>query len=654
MANFGTLYSGHVTLPATTITLRAGNLTMLYEENSGDLRYLCFGDHELLRRIHVAVRDPNWNTIPARITVRETTVQSNSFAIHYRAEHEHRASNIHFVWEGTITGGAGSTLTFSMDGIAESTFLRNRIGFCILHPMSCAGSACTIEHVDQTFTDSVFPVEIAPHQPFLNIRAVRHQVTDRLQVEVRMTGDIFEMEDQRNWTDASYKTYSTPLALPIPVEIAAGTRIQQSVAIRLIGDASQVAHVESDAPPQFIVSGEVVGRLPRLGVSAASHGQSLSDREIERLRLLNLEHLRADVRFSTPDWQSRLHQSIDEARRLGVALETALFLTNQPESDLSALRHILDQHQQQVATWLLFQDGHVCTPRGIATLAQRHLADYDTSARFAGGTDAFFVQLNRERPSLDNLDLLTYSINPQVHAFDNVSLIENLPAQAVTLASARQFSTGRGLMVSPVTLKLRYNPAATRSPPEPLPGDLPAQVDPRQASLFGAGWTLGSIKYLSEGGAESITYYETTGWLGVLERDTPAATSEKFPAQAGEVFPLFHILADTGEFRDGEVLRTQTTNALALDGLALHFRDKTCILLANFTSTHLKVDLQGIQGAASLRTLDEHNVAEAMRNPKAFRAQTGESITIGNEGLRLELAPFAVARLDLLTHSKGD
>ncbi|MEO8392737.1 MAG: hypothetical protein ABI700_07075, partial [Chloroflexota bacterium] len=338
---------------------------------------------------------------------------------------------------------------------------------------------------------------------------------------------------------------------------------------------------------------------------------------------------------------------------MGIALEIVLFLSGEPDDDLSALRKILDQHQPRIASWLLFQEGHVCTPSGIAALARRHLATYDTFARFAGGTDAFFVQLNRERPSLDDLDLLTYSINPQVHAFDNTSLIENLPAQAVTLVSARQFSVGRGLMVSPVTLKLRYNPAAQKAPPEPLPGELSAQVDPRQASLFGAGWTLGSIKYLSEGGAESITYYETTGWLGVMERENPPTHSALFPASPGEVFPLFHILADTGEFRGGEVLRTQTTNALAIDGLALRSREKTCILLANFTPTRQEVDLRGMQGAFNLRRLDEYNVTEAMRTPEAFRAQTAEPITIGNEGLRLELAPFALARLDLVIHSGG-
>ena len=47
-------------LPEQT-QLRAGPLSMIFE--SGDLRYIRFGDHELLRRVYVAIRDHNWDTI---------------------------------------------------------------------------------------------------------------------------------------------------------------------------------------------------------------------------------------------------------------------------------------------------------------------------------------------------------------------------------------------------------------------------------------------------------------------------------------------------------------------------------------------------------------------------------------------------------------
>ena len=68
------------------------------------------------------------------------------------------------------------------------------------------------------------------------MRAVSHVVVPGLEAEVRFTGETFEIEDHRNWTDASYKIYGTPLALPFPVEIKQATKVTQSVAITLRGN----------------------------------------------------------------------------------------------------------------------------------------------------------------------------------------------------------------------------------------------------------------------------------------------------------------------------------------------------------------------------------------------------------------------------------
>ena len=47
--------------------------------------------------------------------------------------------------------------------------------------------------------------------------------------------------DQRNWTDASYKTYVRPLALPWPYTLAAGSRLEQSVSLTLSGSTATKA-----------------------------------------------------------------------------------------------------------------------------------------------------------------------------------------------------------------------------------------------------------------------------------------------------------------------------------------------------------------------------------------------------------------------------
>jgi D-apionolactonase len=640
------LYYGKDAPLPTALLLRAGLLTLCYEESS--LRYIRLGKHEIISHIYCAVRDHNWGTIPAHLTIEEMSVRDDSFNIRYVAEH-HQA-DIHFVWTGTLSGTSEGKITFGMDGQALSTFRRNRIGFCVLHPMICTGAACVIEHADGSITKSIFPADIMPHQPFQQIQTITHTVTGELQASVHFDGETFEMEDQRNWTDASYKTYCTPLDLPFPVEITAGTRIQQSVTLHLIGtpiDVVETGEQSRTQPIQFVIGSEITGHLPRLGLGTASHGQALTPLELQRLRALKLAHLRADIRFEQSTWEQDLRQRIIEARAIGAALEVALHLTDRAASELVALQRLLDMEQPTVAAWLLFRQGMITTPPNLTELARQHLASHSLTALFAGGTDAFFTQLNRNRPDMTGLDLLTYSLNPQVHAFDNVSLVETLPVQAVTLASARTFSAGNPVMVSPITLKMRFNPAATRPDDPTLPNVLPSQVDVRQMSLFGAGWTLGSIKHMALGGAYSVTYYETTGWRGVMETADGSPLPELFASTAGAVFPLYHVLADIGEWADATVLRSESSDPLSVEGIALRGEARMRVLLANFTQEKQPVRVSGIHGETCLRMLDEHTAAEALTEPDWYRSRVGTRLQADGE-LNVELAPYAVARIDIM------
>ena len=56
------------------------------------------------------------------------------------------------------------------------------------------------------------------------------------QAEITFEGDVFETEDQRNWTDTSYKTYSRPLELPFPYSVNAGETIEQRITLKISGD----------------------------------------------------------------------------------------------------------------------------------------------------------------------------------------------------------------------------------------------------------------------------------------------------------------------------------------------------------------------------------------------------------------------------------
>src|SRR5262249_6263980 len=152
-------------------------------------------DREVVRRIYAAVRDRNWGTIPARLSDVTIDEQPDQFLIRYEAEHAE--GSVHFAWRATIEGRADGSLRFAMDGEARSTFLRNRIGFCILHPIrECAGARCRLTLADGTMHDAEFPRLVAPHNPFRELIGLSHEVTPGVWADLRFEGDAFETEDQ--------------------------------------------------------------------------------------------------------------------------------------------------------------------------------------------------------------------------------------------------------------------------------------------------------------------------------------------------------------------------------------------------------------------------------------------------------------------------
>ena len=58
----------------------------------------------------------------------------------------------------------------------------------------------------------------------------------------------------------------------------------------------------------------------------------------------------------------------------------------------------------------------------------------------------------------------------------------------------------------------------------------------------------------AESGVSSATYYETTGWRGVMETAQGSPLPELFPSLPGGVFPLYHVFADLTEGEGCEIL----------------------------------------------------------------------------------------------------
>ena len=645
-------YYGKDELLPKQIDLQAGPLNLFYE--AGDLRYIKFGDKEIIRRVYVAVRDHNWDTVIPVLSNVRMNIANDSFNINYSVSNIQ--DNVDFLWEGNIIGKPDGTITFSMDGVARSTFWRNRIGFCILYPMEYAGADCEIEHVSGAFEKSSFPKFIAPQriidgkpspvEPFSNMRALVYQVVPNVLAEVRFEGENFEMEDQRNWTDASFKAYGTPLKNPSPVEVKTGTKISQTFTLSIREQDKIIKPSKTDDTLTFSVGKNALRNLPKIGLDEASHGQPLNEKEIERLKTLNLSHQRLSLYLSNPDYKKKLRQSSKEANKLGINLETALFLSNEAESELKLFVELLKQIKPPIVNWLIFHKEEITTSEKWIILARKYLKDYDHNCNVGSGTNVFFADLNRSIPPFKVMDFITYSINPQVHAFDNLSLVETLSAQGETVKSARNFSNNKPISVSPITLKMRFNPNATAPEANIESNQLPSQVDVRQMSLFGAAWTLGSLKNLSESETRSLTYYETTGWRGVMEVEFGSHVPEKFHSLKGAVFPIYHVFADVGEFAEGQIISTSSSNPLKITGLALKKESHTRIIIANLSSEVQQLTVQNLSSSVNIRHLNESNIEQAMQSPEVYRSQNFQKKFTINGSVKFELLPYALLCID--------
>lgn len=606
--------SGPPELPPSPEVLRAGPLQALHEPASGFLRRIRLGGREVLRGIYAAVRDSNWDTIPGTRVETRREVLADSF--HLEFECRHRRGEIDFAWHGTLTGTAEGVIRYTFEGEARSTFRRNRIGFCVLHPIrECAGGAARQTRVEGPPVEGRFPETIEPQifgqSSFKDLRKVAHELEPGVWAEVEFEGEVFEMEDQRNWTDASFKTYCTPLALPFPVVVPAGTRLRQEITLRLLGwcgvrSPGPVIETSPDpAAPIVLEPGPATpARLPALGLGLASHENPLTPTEIQRLRALRLAHLRVDLHLGSPDWPNRWDRARRESGDLGVRLELALHLPRDGSSDAPELRRRLEGGRHLLARVLALREGEAATSR--ETLAAMRLALRGWEIPVGAGSDANFCELNRDqalgRCAPGDADFVFWSINPQVHARDDLSLMENLEAQSATVRTARTFARGRPLVVSPVTLRQRFNPVATGPESDPPPGELPRPVDPRQAGALGAAWTLGSLAELASAGVEAITCYETTGWRGVMERESGPPNAAEFPSVPGALFPLYHVFAAVAGFAGGEVLPVNPLAPGSVAALALQGSPGRALLVANLEPRPVTIDVAAFPDLAFLLT----------------------------------------------------
>ena len=498
--------------------LRSGDLTILYER--GFLRSICFEETEIIRMIYFALRDHNWRTIDIRVKNEKIFSEEDRFIISYDAYQFWKGERI-MTWHVRIEGLPGSSVVFSIDGVFDRPFLRNRAGFCVLHPLrEVLDQPCEVTHPDGSVSKGNFPVYISPHQPFKNIRKLEWTTVDGVKARLDFQGDIFEMEDQRNWTDASFKTYCTPLSLPFPVQMNPGDSIRQKVSLSIVPETKIARNVDSgeSTEVQLTPDPDLLSPWPRIGSCVPLDEITLSDRIIKRLSVSGLDHIRADILLSDPDCADRIKHSFQYSRETAIPIHLALYFSLDPEDEWRFfMEYVRDESITPASVSILTLEAPV-TPLSVLSILPKIKAFFP-GIPIGFGTPYYFTELNRNRPQdWVGLDFIVFSSSPQVHAFDTASMVETFEGQEATVESGRQFLPGLPVHVSPVSLFPRFNPDATAGGYGNLLHVNPP--DERQYSLFVAGWTLGCLSALAKQKVSLIDFYEVAGSRGLCSSET--------------------------------------------------------------------------------------------------------------------------------------
>ena len=614
-------------------TLTAGPITAVLD--NGAIRYIRYRGVEVLRGIAFLVRDKNWGTYGPVIENLKVKQGKDGFAVSYTATCRDAGQAIRY--QAMVEASAKGVVKFAARATPLSEFVTNRTGFVVLHPLvGVVGEPVEIVHTDGRKQKSRFSKFISPGQPVFEIRSLKHQVMPGVTASVLMEGNKFEMEDHRNWMDASYKTYVCSLLDPWPYTLNKGEAFDQSITVTIAGKTSGKA-VKSSSAITVNVGGPK-GRIPAIGAGIPMLQAAAALDKSDLIAAANPSHLvcQIDGRVSGAARAAAAFRSLKERTGKPVTLEIILPAKKPAGEEVAAIA-------RDVKTGGLQPDAIVITQMHDLKSFQPNTPrpwgpTYDEMAKavrtafpgvpLGGGMLSFFTELNRKPVPKGLFDFVTHSLCPIVHAADDVSVMETLEAIPSIIASTRNMTGKTPYHLGPSSIPCRDNPYGAAVAPNPNNARVClSDMDPRQRGLFAAAWYVGLVAAAARGGIDAMALGSFTGNQGVIASDG--------------LYPAYHVIAGLAAASRARRLEAVSSAASRVEALAYETKAGPVLWLANLTAESHAVKVAGLAGSASLHMLDEASFKAACGNPGFLKKDGAKLRKVG----AITLGPYAVARV---------
>ncbi|UES59658.1 hypothetical protein GFK91_28320 (plasmid) [Roseibium aggregatum] len=572
--------------------LRAGPLEVRLE--NGNLRYVRFEGHEVLRAISYVVRDKDWGTLAGAISDLVVLEEPGKFEISYVSRYKNQGAGLSVT--ARITGTETGSLRFASSAVADSAFETNRCGFTVLHPINgVAGEPVEVEHCDGSVVQTWFPDLIDPWQPFKSIRSLTHAPAPHLKARCQMDGDTFEMEDQRNWSDASYKTYVRPLALPWPYVIEAGKEVEQSIALQIENLANETA--PSTITPLSTSTGGVElkagkktkSRFPRIGLLISPEDLKSAISHIDLLRKVNPPAILCHLDPTALHGQKALEGFRELQVRFPASYELEYVVSCKGDllAEFQNLADMIDRSGLELASIAVCPSvDRQSTPPGSEWPQCPPLADIYAAARhcfpgmrLGGGMFSYFTELNRKRPPVSLLDFVTHATNPIVHAADDESVLETLETLPHITRTARAIiGKDKEYRLGPTTIGMRQNPYGSQTFANPGNERIcMTHDDPRQRGLFAAAWTMGYASAIANADIRQWIPASFTGPRGIVD------------TESGSLLPVGEVVSLLAGLSEGDVIDCNDETPASVAALCVEKDGEVLRFAANLTNRELEI-----------------------------------------------------------------
>ena len=627
--------------------LEAGPITAMLD--NGALRYIRYRGTEVLRGISYLLRDKNWGTYGPVIEGLKVRQGKDGFTVSYTATAKDKTQGMRYA--AHIEAKANGTVLFQVTATPLSDFLTNRTGFVVLHPLvGVVGEPVEIVHTDGKKKKSRFPKFISPGQPVFEIRSLKHTVVPGVTATVLMEGDKFEMEDHRNWMDASYKTYVCSLLDPWPYTLTKAESFTQSITLTIEGKPVAKKAAKSGSSIAIEIGG-VKGRIPAIGTGIAMAEAASALESADLIAAMKPAHLicQIDGREKGQAEAAAAFRELRERTGIPMALEIVLPAKAPAIEEVNAIASQLRAADFLPDTIIITQINDLKSfqpnsprPWGptYEEMAAAIRADFP-DVPLGGGMLSYFTELNRKPAPRGLFDFITHSVCPIVHAADDLSVMETLESLPSIIASTRNMMGKTPYGLGPSSIACRDNPygAAVASNPGNARVCL-ADMDPRQRGLFAAAWNVGLLAALSQGGLDSVALGAATGPQGVIYRKA-SYNQPWFDSAKAQVYPAYHVLAGFGPASGNK--RIDAISSAPSTVAVLGHRSKTGheVWLANLSGEARKVKVTGFDGPAQLHRLSDGNFQTLAMKPD-YLASAGEAV---KKVSAIELGPYGAVRI---------